>query len=180
MQRTHALLTRTPIFATRKSPCTPSRPRRSFQRSTLVRADLNDLINSFTEAVQKSPLAEGKKLLAKMQAGDADLNAAAAQVDNLLAENPVVVFSFDTCPFCKKAKSILDSKGVAYKALELNKMGQEGYALRAVLAERTGRTSMPNIFIGGTSIGGCNDGTPGLIPLVNEGKLEAMVQAALA
>ena len=43
-------------------------------------------------------------------------------------------------------------------------------ALRAELAERTGRTSVPNIFIAGEGIGGCNDG-PGLLTLQKEGKL---------
>lgn len=38
---------------------------------------------------------------------------------------------------------------------------------------------MPNIFIGGTSIGGCNDG-PGIMTLDNEGKLDGMIAAALA
>ena len=35
----------------------------------------------------------------------------------------VLVYSFTTCPFCKSAKALLDGKGVAYKALELNEMG---------------------------------------------------------
>lgn len=38
---------------------------------------------------------------------------------------------------------------------------------------------MPNIFIGGTSIGGCNDG-PGIMTLDNEGKLDGMIAEALA
>ena len=67
--------------------------------------------------------------------------------------------------------------GVKYKALELNEMGDEGKALRAELAERTGRTSVPSTFIAGEGIGGCNDG-PGLIPLKDEGRLEGMLKAA--
>ena len=51
--------------------------------------------------------------------------------------------------------------GVEYTALELNDMGDKGKALRAELAERTGRTSVPNIFISGEGIGGCNDGGMG-------------------
>ncbi|KAK3243156.1 hypothetical protein CYMTET_47175 [Cymbomonas tetramitiformis] len=46
------------------------------------------------------------------------------------------------------------------------------------LAKLTGRTSVPNIWIGGENIGGCNDGSPGLMPLVNEGKLEEKLAKA--
>ena len=67
--------------------------------------------------------------------------------------------------------------GVEFKAFELNEMGDEGKALRAELAERTGRTSVPSTFIAGEGIGGCNDG-PGLIPLKGSGKLDEMLKAA--
>ena len=67
--------------------------------------------------------------------------------------------------------------GVEYTALELNDMGDKGKAFRAELAERTGRTSVPNIFISGEGIGGCNDG-PGLMTLKENGKLVPMLQAA--
>ena len=56
-------------------------------------------------------------------------------------------------------------------------MGSEGYQLRAELGALTGRTSMPNVFIAGESIGGCNDGTPGLMPLIAE---KGAFEAALA
>ena len=41
----------------------------------------------------------------------------------------------------------------------------------------TDRTSMPNIFIGGVAVGGCNDG-PGIATLAREGKLDAMLRGA--
>ena len=76
-----------------------------------------------------------------------------------------------------EAKQVLVDMGVSYEALELNEMGDKGKALRAELAERTGRTSVPNIFIAGEGIGGCNDG-PGILTLEKEGKLVPMLQAA--
>ena len=63
------------------------------------------------------------------------------------------------------------------QAIELDQMGQEGKAIRAELAVKTGRTSMPNIWISGTSVGGCNDG-PGVVTLNKEGKLQPMLKAA--
>ena len=142
-----------------------------------VRADLNDLINSVSVAIQKSPLANGKAALAKLQAGDYDADATRKAVDTYIAGNPVFMFSFSSCPFCKKAKKILDDAGAKYTAIELDQMGAEGKALRAELAERTGRTSMPNIWIAGKGIGGCNDG-PGIATLQASGELEGMLRQA--
>jgi len=56
-------------------------------------------------------------------------------------------------------------------------MGDEGKALRAQLGVMTGRTSVPNIWIAGEGIGGCNDG-PGIMTLEKEGKLDGMLKAA--
>lgn len=52
----------------------------------------------------------------------------------------------------------------------------DGYALRAELAERTGRTSVPAVFIGGAFVGGCNDGgMGGVMTLDRQGKLQGML-----
>ena len=51
-----------------------------------------------------------------------------------------------------------------------------GYALRAELAELTGRTSVPAVFIGGEFVGGCNDGgLGGVMTLDRAGKLQPML-----
>jgi len=67
--------------------------------------------------------------------------------------------------------------GVSFQAIELDQMGDEGKALRAQLGEMTGRTSVPNIWIAGEGIGGCNDG-PGIMTLQREGKLEGILKQA--
>lgn len=64
---------------------------------------------------------------------------------------------------------------VPYTAVELDQMDQEGKEIRAELAKRTKRTSVPSIFIGGEGIGGCNDG-PGLMTLKKNGGLEPMLK----
>lgn len=97
-----------------------------------MRAGLNDVINNVTIAIQNSPLAKGKAALAKLQAGQFDEIETGSKIDELIAGNPVVVFSFSSCPFCVKAKKILDDANVKYKAIELNQMGAEGMAIRAV------------------------------------------------
>lgn len=56
-------------------------------------------------------------------------------------------------------------------------MGDEGMQIRAELAKSSSRTSMPNIFIGGEGVGGCNDG-PGIMTLNKQGQLTPMLQKA--
>jgi len=53
----------------------------------------------------------------------------------------------------------------------------QGKAIRAELAKRTERTSVPNVFIAGKSVGGCNDG-PGVATLQGKGELVPLLQAA--
>jgi glutaredoxin 3 len=137
-------------------------------------------INVLQETLQRSPIATFKKELAKLQAGDYDARATKAELDALIADNAVVVFSFTTCPFCIKAKQLLNAQGARYTAVELDVL-PAGYALRAEIAEMTGRTSVPAIFIGGTFVGGCNDGgLGGVMTLNNQNRLRPMLEAARA
>lgn len=151
-------------------------PASSIRRNVRASAGFEDLINSLTVAINKSPLAEGKKALAIAQAGNYDVDATKAQLDKYISDNDVLVFSWTTCPFCVKAKGLLTDLGVKYTAVELNTM-PEGNAIRAELAKLTGRTSMPNIFIKGQGVGGCNDG-PGVMTLHRENKLVPMLKEA--
>lgn len=74
-----------------------------------------------------------------------------------------------------KAKQVLDGYGAQYRVVELNEVSG-GYALRAELAELTGRTSVPAVFIGGEFVGGCNDGgLGGVMTLDRAGKLQPML-----
>jgi glutaredoxin 3 len=80
----------------------------------------------------------------------------------------VEIYIWTTCPFCIKAKKLLDSKGTQYT--EYNLDGDE--AGRSKMAERTGgRKSVPQIFIDGAYIGGCDD----VHALDRAGKLEPML-----
>jgi len=72
----------------------------------------------------------------------------------------------------------LDDYGAAYTVVELNEVSG-GYALRAELAERTGRTSVPALYVGGAFVGGCNDGgLGGVMTLDRAGKLKPMLVEA--
>ena len=75
-----------------------------------------------------------------------------ATLDGLLAE-PCVVFATTTCGYCYQTRQLLDELNVEYTAVELDQI-PEGRALRAEVAARTGRTSVPAVFIGGEYAGG--------------------------
>jgi glutaredoxin 3 len=141
------------------------------------------LVNAITVALTNSPVNEGKKWLARQQAGPYDSSAWKAKIEGEVGASPVIVYSWAGCPFCKKAKAILADTnagvGAPIKVLELDEMGQEGKVYRAALSEMTGRTSMPQIFINKTFVGGCNDG-PGVATLAAKGELEPMLRAAAA
>ena len=75
------------------------------------------------------------------------------------------------CPFCIRAKQLLDSKGVMYYETDVTTR----LSLRKAMTERAGgRTSVPQIFIDGQHIGGCND----LLALERSGQLDRLLQVA--
>lgn len=144
-------------------------------------SESESLANKLSEVVAGNSLGQQfKQFVADIVAGDDyDIEAVNAKIDGFVADNPVAMFSFTTCPFCRRAKDLLDEKGVQYEVLELDELeGNAGNEIRANLGRKTGRTSVPSIFIGGKYIGGCNDG-PGLLPLENSGELDALLQEAL-
>jgi glutaredoxin 3 len=110
-----------------------------------------------------------KAWLARRAAGDYDRPAVKAELDALLA-NDVVLLSATYCPFSLRAKLALRDLGIPFTTVETN-THPLGAAFVAELGERTGRTSIPHVFIAGRSIGGCNDGSPGLLPLIASGGL---------
>ncbi|MSP57102.1 MAG: glutaredoxin 3 [Myxococcales bacterium] len=65
----------------------------------------------------------------------------------------IQIFSTTTCPYCRSAKAFFDQKGIAYEVIDLtgDRAGQ------SALVERTGRTSVPQIFIGDHHVGGYDD-----------------------
>jgi glutaredoxin 3 len=81
----------------------------------------------------------------------------------------VKMYTTAVCPYCIRAKQILKSKGV--EQIDEIRVDQLPEA-RAAMMELTGRRSVPQIFIGDTHVGGCDDlvaldGQGGLMPLLN-------------
>lgn len=132
-------------------------------------AEAGSLANALSEVMASGPGYAFKQFVADRVAGDYDEVAANAVLEGHIQESvntgSVALFSFTTCPFCRKAKDLLEAEGVPYVSLELDERA-DGNALRAALGKRTGRTSVPNVFVQGESVGGCNDGNPGLVKLL--------------
>lgn len=94
------------------------------------------------------------------------------QVESHIANNKVMMFSKTTCPFCTKIKQLFDSLKIKYEVLELDQI-PDGPAVQAALAEKSGQRTVPNVYINGNHIGGCDD----TLKLQSENKLLALVQA---
>jgi glutaredoxin 3 len=82
---------------------------------------------------------------------------------------PVTMYTTAVCPYCTRAKQILKARGVEVIA-EIRVDMQP--AERMKMMEITGRRTVPQIFIGDTHVGGCDDlmaldSRGGLMPLLN-------------
>ena len=82
----------------------------------------------------------------------------------------IEVYTQAWCPYCSRALNLLTKKGAAFEEID----APGGSPERASAIQRSGgRTSVPQIFIGGSHIGGCDD----LMALDRAGKLDAMLSA---
>ncbi len=79
----------------------------------------------------------------------------------------VEIYLTHWCPFCSRAKALLDSKGVSYREIDVDR----DPALRREMMERTGRRSVPQIYVGNTHVGGCDD----LYALEYQGELDSLL-----
>ncbi len=80
----------------------------------------------------------------------------------------VTVYTKANCPYCVRAKSLLDRKGVAYEEIDAGKDDE----LRTWLVEKTGQRTVPQIFVGERSLGGFSD----VDALERLGKLDAILR----
>ncbi len=81
----------------------------------------------------------------------------------------VTIYSTEWCPYCVAAKRFLTGKGVPWEEIDLT----EDDAGRAALVERTGRRTVPQIYVGDEHVGGYDD----LRALDSKGGLMPLLQA---
>lgn len=81
----------------------------------------------------------------------------------------VEIYTTMLCPFCWRAKKLLEERGAAFQEVDVMCDG----SLRSEMRQRAGgRTSVPQIFINGQHVGGCDD----LYALDRAGKLKPLLE----
>ena len=92
----------------------------------------------------------------------------ASQRKNPMTSATVEIYTRWGCPYCTRAKSLLDAKGVAYTEHDITLGGRPRDEMRARVPNAA---TVPQIFIGDEAIGGCDD----LYALDRAGKLDQML-----
>lgn len=92
----------------------------------------------------------------------APLDAAALSfVTRVVEEEPVVMFALEWCEFCWSVRKLFTRLGISYRSVDVDSVEYQkddlGGKIRAVLAERTGAKTLPQVYIGGKHIGGATD-----------------------
>lgn len=81
---------------------------------------------------------------------------------------PVTIYATQLCGFCHAAKRLLKSKNVAFEEIDVWRQPERR---QEMMARANGRHTVPQIFIGDTHIGGCDE----LFALERGGKLDPML-----
>lgn len=79
----------------------------------------------------------------------------------------VVIYTTRYCPFCIRAKYLLDNKNVPYKEISVDGKPE----LRAEMTAKAGRHTVPQIWIGGHHVGGCDE----LMAIERSGQLDKLL-----
>ena len=86
---------------------------------------------------------------------------AEALVTRVVRDNPVVMFALEWCEFCWAARKLFAGLGISFQSVDIDSVAYQdrdmGSKIRPVLKDRTGSPTIPQIFIGGTHVGGCMD-----------------------
>ena len=81
----------------------------------------------------------------------------------------VVIYTRPFCGYCARALALLNQKGVKFTEIEAGMDPEK----RREMVERSGRSTFPQIFVGGEHIGGCDD----MMALERAGKLDRLLAA---
>jgi cysteine synthase A len=87
--------------------------------------------------------------------------AAEMFIDEVVKKEPVVMFALEWCEFCWSVRKLFKQLGVEYRSVDVDSVQYQkddlGGKIRAVLAERTGLKTIPQIYVNGKHIGGATD-----------------------
>jgi glutaredoxin 3 len=79
----------------------------------------------------------------------------------------VVMYATSWCPYCARARGLLEEKGVAFEEIDIDAVPPA----RAEMIKKSGQGTVPQIFIGDTHVGGCDE----LYALESAGNLDSML-----
>jgi len=83
----------------------------------------------------------------------------------------VVMYATSWCPYCERARQLLGRKGVALEEIDIETVP----AARTEMMSRSGRVTVPQIFVGEMHVGGCDD----LLDLDARGGLDPLLQTGV-
>lgn len=83
---------------------------------------------------------------------------------------PIVMYSTKFCPFCMRARYLLDQKGWGFEEISVDRDQEK----RIEMMQKSGRHTVPQIWIGDTHVGGCDE----LLSLERSGQLDTLVTGA--
>jgi len=104
--------------------------------------------------------------------------AAAAFVDKLIAEEPVLLFALEWCEFCWATRKLFKAHNIPYRSIDLDSVAMQaddwGGRVRRAVGARVGGPTIPQVFIGGELIGGNAE----MFDAVKSGALQSRLRAA--
>ncbi len=83
----------------------------------------------------------------------------------------VLMYATGWCPYCARARQLLERKGIAFQEIDVDEFPEA----RAEMTARSGRHTVPQIFVGETHVGGCDD----LYALDARGGLDKLLQTGV-
>ena len=102
---------------------------------------------------------------------------AIAEVEQITGNHPVVLFGLEWCEFCWSVRRMFEDAGIAFTPVDLDSVANaadgRGTRMRAALREITGSPTIPQIFVGGTHVGGATE----TFDAYNSGMLEDLLTA---
>ena len=94
------------------------------------------------------------------------------QQPNASGPAAIVMYSTSWCPYCARARALLQHKGVQFEDIDIEAQPQR----RQEMQDRSGRRTVPQIFIGNHHVGGCDD----LHALDARGELDPLLRGTTA
>lgn len=88
-----------------------------------------------------------------------------------MAKPKVIMYSTGWCPYCIRARELLKKKGVDLEEIDVDARPEA----RTEMTARTGRRTVPQIFVGATHVGGCDD----LHALEASGRLDTLLKTGV-